>query len=70
MRDINRIDKLQGLITEYWKLPQHNDMRYFQFVSYLTGKIMEFTGKNDLFFIEDDIFIELMEAFIKAEKNE
>ena len=33
MRDIARIDRLQELITEYWKLPQNEDMRYFQFIS-------------------------------------
>lgn len=50
MRDIARIDRLQELITEYWKLPQNEDMRYFQFISYLERKIQSITNKHDLFF--------------------
>ena len=55
MRDINRIDKLQNVITEYWKLPQHADLRYFQFINYLDMKVKETLGYKDSFYIEDDV---------------
>ena len=52
MRDINRIDKLQNVITEYWKLPQHADLRYFQFINYLDMKVKETLGYKDSFYIK------------------
>ena len=70
MRDIARIDRLQELITEYWKLPQNEDMRYFQFISYLERKIQSITNKHDLFFVEDDVIIKLIETYIKTERIE
>lgn len=70
MRDIARIDRLQELITEYWKLPQNEDMRYFQFISYLERKIQSITNKHDLFFVEDDVIIKLIETYIETERIE
>ena len=60
MRDINRIDKLQNIITEYWKLPQHADLRYFQFINYLDMKVKETLGYKDSFYIEDDVLIKVV----------
>ena len=68
MRDINRIDKLQDIITEYWKLPQHADLRYFQFINYLDMKVKETLGYKDSFYIEDDVLIKVIKSYIEADE--
>lgn len=57
MRDISRISRILELIEYYWlKVP---DWRLGQ----LFENVKTFSGKKDLFFIEDDKLMELFEEF-------
>ena len=59
MRDISRISRILELIEYYWlKVP---DWRLGQ----LFENIKTFSGKEDLFFIEDDKLMELFEEFFR-----
>ena len=53
MRDIKRIDLLLEKFEELWKM--YPDMRFFQ----LLGMI-DFNYKGDLFYLEDDKFIQAL----------
>jgi uncharacterized protein YihD (DUF1040 family) len=55
MRDIERIDVLLKLLKDYWK--QNQDLRL--------GQILSIVAKDkDVFYIEDDNFIEWLEENI------
>lgn len=59
MRDISRISRILELIEYYWlKVP---DWRLGQ----LFENVKTFSGKEDLFFIEDDKLMELFEEFFR-----
>ena len=57
MRDSARIQRITDKLAEYWlRVP---DWRFCQ----LMENVKTFTGKNDLFFIEDDEFEEILDYF-------
>ena len=63
MRDISRISRILELIEYYWlKVP---DWRLGQ----LFENVKTFSGKEDLFFIEDDKLMELFEEFFRHQSH-
>ena len=62
MRDIERIPPLLAKFQEAWELVP--DWRFGQLVSNLLG-----TGRQDVFFAEEEKWSELIDAFIQANKK-
>ena len=61
MRDINRIDEVLAALKENWeKVP---DWRLGQLLCNLQS-----AAGNDLFYVEDDEFVELLEEYFNGEK--
>lgn len=56
MRDPNRIEKVVQLLNCFWHKDECADMRFWQMLSYLGGKIFDETKCQDFFFLEDDEF--------------
>ena len=57
MRDPKRIPKFLALLQEYWeKVP---DWRFGQLIE----NIKRFSGKSDLFYLEDDEFEQLLKNY-------
>lgn len=60
MRDAARIPRTMSIIESYWlKVP---DWRFGQLIE----NVKLFSGKEDLFFMEDDELIQLFEDFFSA----
>ena len=57
MRDISRISNFMGILEKYWQT-YYPDWRFGQ----LINNLQRFAG-NDLFYYEEDDFIELLEEF-------
>jgi uncharacterized protein YihD (DUF1040 family) len=62
MRDPNRIAHLLVLLGRYWKL--NSDLRFAQIIEILKSKL----GTDDMFYIEDDDLIKLMERMVDNDK--
>ena len=65
MRDINRIDPILDELNKYWKTNQ--DLRFGQLIYLIQSKFDEI-GKN-LFFSEDDIWLEFFKDLNEKEEN-
>lgn len=63
MRDINRIAHLLVLLGKLWK--RNPDLRFSQIVEILKSKL----GTDDMFYVEDDDLIELLERITKNDIN-
>ena len=63
MRDPNRIAHLLVLLGRLWK--QSPDLRFAQIVELLKSKL----GTYDMFYIEDDDLIKLLERITKNDIN-
>jgi len=61
MRDKERISEILGLLQYYWE--DRPDMRFCQIVSNLT-----FFNELDIFYIEDDVFLESLKNAIERDK--
>jgi uncharacterized protein YihD (DUF1040 family) len=62
MRDPNRIAHLLVLLGKLWK--RNSDLRFSQIVEILKSKL----GTDDMFYIEDDDLIKLMERMVDNDK--
>jgi uncharacterized protein YihD (DUF1040 family) len=62
MRDINRIAHLLVLLGKLWK--RNSDLRFAQLVEILKSKL----GTDDMFYIEDDDLIKLLERMVDNDK--
>ena len=60
MRDINRIEPFLEILLKFWK--QHPNLRFGQIV-----QIFKENCKTDLFYLEDDKILEIIEDLIKGE---
>ena len=58
MRDPNRIAHLLVLLGRLWK--QSPDLRFAQIIEILKSKL----GTDDMFYVEDDDLIKLMEKMV------
>lgn len=61
MRDTNRISRLMKMLESYWLMVP--DWRFGQLIE----NLKRFSGKADLFYMEDDKFEELLKNFFKEE---
>ena len=62
MRDPKRIPKLLAVLQEYWeKCP---DLRFGQLIENLKS----FSGKLDLFYVEDDEFEKILKNYFNTTK--
>jgi uncharacterized protein YihD (DUF1040 family) len=62
MRDPNRIAHLLVLLGKYWKL--NSDLRFAQIIEILKSKL----GTDDMFYVEDDDLIKLLERMADKDK--
>lgn len=62
MRDPNRIDRVLALISSYWKLPGHSDLRLAQIIGNLSGL-------RDPYCYEDDKLESDLKMKIEAAQN-
>lgn len=59
MRDKNRIKPILELIEKFWV--NNSDLRFSQMIAVIESRIKNNTGKEDLFYVEDDlIHLELL----------
>lgn len=58
MRDIRRIDRILEVLGDYWKLVP--DWRLGQLISNIFGN-------NDIFYLEDEKFIEVVRNYFNKE---
>lgn len=58
MRDIRRIDRILGVLGDYWKLVP--DWRLGQLIKNIFGN-------NDIFYLEDEQFIEVVRNYFNQE---
>ena len=66
MRDPNRIAHLLVLLGRYWKQsPEFSDLRFAQIIEILKLKL----GTDDMFYVEDDDLIKLLERITKYDIN-
>lgn len=63
MRDPNRIAHLLVLLGKLWK--RNSDLRFAQIIEILKSKL----GTDDMFYIEDDDLIKLLERITKNDIN-
>jgi len=63
MRDPKRIDKVCDALKKTWKSSPYNDMRFGQFISNFMGFAMSEYKISDIWFPEDDKWIEYLEAY-------
>ena len=63
MRDINRIDNILEEIKKVWK--KNPDLRFTQ----LIVNVMSARG-SDLYYTEDEKFIQMLKSFYDGDKNE
>ena len=63
MRDPNRIAHLLVLLGRLWK--RNPDLRFAQIIEILKSKL----GTDDMFYIEDDDLIKLLERITKNDIN-
>lgn len=63
MRDINRIDGILEEIKKVWK--KNPDLRFTQ----LIVNVMSARG-SDLYYTEDEKFIQMLKSFYGGDKNE
>ncbi len=59
-RDPERIDTLLTMVETFWKI--HSDLRFGQLVSLIIGG-------RDIFYMEDDLFMEYITEFLEAENE-
>lgn len=64
-RPVKRIPLLLNRIEEIWLDRYSDDLRFFQFISYVEDKIKKATGKDDLFYLEDDELYDLLDKLFK-----
>ena len=64
MRDPNRIAHLLVLLGRLWK--RNPDLRFAQIIEILKSKL----GTDDMFYVEDDDLIKLLERIVGDNKNE
>lgn len=64
MRDINRINPFLEKISELWKL--YPDLRFAQVVNMITRS----GGWSDMFYVEDDRVLEVIDKLIEYGKGE
>jgi uncharacterized protein YihD (DUF1040 family) len=62
MRDPNRIAHLLVLLGKLWK--RNSDLRFSQIVEILKSKL----GTDDMFYVEDDDLIKLLEEMVDNDK--
>jgi uncharacterized protein YihD (DUF1040 family) len=62
MRDPNRIAHLLVLLGKLWK--RNSDLRFSQIVEILKSKL----GTDDMFYVEDDDLIKLLERMVDNDK--
>ena len=62
MRDPNRIAHLLVLLGKLWK--RNLDLRFAQIIEILKSKL----GTDDMFYVEDDDLIKLMERMVDNDK--
>jgi hypothetical protein len=60
MRSLFRIYEIMRLIKNIWSNKKCIDLRFFQFISFLEYKIHEEIKNLDLFYLEDDKLIVLL----------
>lgn len=66
MRDPNRIAHLLVLLGRYWRQSsEFSDLRFAQIIEILKLKL----GTDDMFYVEDDDLIELLERITKYDIN-
>ena len=63
MRDPNRIAHLLVLLGKLWK--RNPDLRFAQIIEILKSKL----GTDDMFYVEDDDLIKLLERITKYDIN-
>lgn len=68
-RDPNRIDKVLALLRRFWQKDECVDMRFWQMLSYLGGKVFDKTACPDFFYLEDDEFENFLKKILDGEKN-
>lgn len=61
MRDIRRIERLTDKLRLYWMEVQ--DWRFGQLIE----NLKRYSGKADLFYIEDDKFEQILDGFFNQE---
>lgn len=65
MRDPNRIAHLLVLLGRYWRQSsEFSDLRFAQIIEILKSKL----GTDDMFYIEDDDLIKLLEIMVDKDK--
>ena len=69
MRDPKRIDVVLGEVAKFWKA--NPDLRFVQMVNAIefSKKYTDKRVPNDLFFLEDDAFLDIMRGINKEYEN-
>lgn len=62
LRDPNRIPKVINTIQEIWS--KYPDLRFVQLVEILKFSISNTTGKEDLYYMEDEELVEKLEKLL------
>ena len=69
MRDPKRIDVVLEEVAKFWKA--HPDLRFIQMMNAIdfSGRFTEKRVPEDLFFLEDDAFLDIMRGINKEYEN-
>ena len=69
MRDPKRIDVVLGEVAKFWKA--HPDLRFIQMMNAIdfSDRFTEKRVPEDLFFLEDDAFLDIMRGINKEYEN-
>ena len=69
MRDPKRIDVVLGEVAKFWKA--HPDLRFIQMMNAIdfSGRFTEKRVPEDLFFLEDDAFLDIMRGINEEYEN-
>ena len=69
MRDPKRIDVILEEVAKFWKA--HPDLRFVQMVNAIdfSDRFTEKRVPEDLFFLEDDAFLDIMRGINKEYEN-
>lgn len=64
MRDPQRMFPMAQQIMTLWNF--YPDMRFFQLMHYIESSVKEMSGKNNLFYMEDDEIKKYLEKMISG----
>lgn len=61
-RDPSRITEIADLVVKIWST--YSDLRFFQFLLFLSSTIKKRTGREDLFSMEDDCTVKILKDIL------